>query len=1176
MGVFDGPAPRMQEQNAELIRRRFGSEFHEIDMSNAAAVRGQEYSRSSKLDCERGKGAMTPKNGWGAGREWLWRAAATKAIALFVCAMGVLTLMAPTGRAQSVTAVVATGTAPRAVALNPVTNKIYVANNGSSSVTVIDGATNNTTTVNVGSFPDAVAVNPVADKIYVANAGSGTVTVIDGATNATTTVNVGSNPDALAVNPLTNTIYAVNFNASGTVTVIDGATNSTMTVNVGSLPDAVAVNPVTNKIYVANSGSANVTVIDGASNGTSTVAVGASPVAVAVNPVTNKIYVANGGSANVTVIDGASSATTSVNVGTNPRAVAVNPVTDKIYVANSGSANVTVINGATNATSSVSAGTGPSSVGVDATTNEIYVANSTSNTVTVINGATNATTTVADATARAPVALTVNPVTDKIYVANQNSNTVTVIDGATNSTTTVADAGNPVAAAVNPVTNKIYVANRNTNDVTVIDGATNSTTTVAAGTNPVAVAVNPVTNKIYVGNENSANVTVMDGATNSTTTVATAGLNSFSVAVNPVTNKIYVGDGTGFSFTVIDGATYNTTEFNSGFIGSQPDVTVNPVTNKIYTSGCCAFVGVIDGATNNITGVAVGDQDLALDVNPLTDKIYVADGARNTLTVIDGVTNRTSAVAVGSFPRAVAVNPVTNKIYVANESSNSVTVVDGATNSTTTVNVGSLPGAVAVNPVTNKIYVANRGSANMTVIDGATNSTTTVAVGTYPYRISVAVNPVTNKVYVPTSTGVTVINEQQTQAVPLTVAISPLSGNVTIGPPPTFNFTAASNYSPNAPVVNAVYFQFDSWQGKWTAASSAGAPGSFTGAALALEPGTHIVYAFATDGQDATSTMGGGSSPVIGALSAYLFTVVRLGSGVAVTADVDPVLIGNPVKFTAAVATVPQSSTIPTGSVTFIDNTTATALGTVPLDNTGHASLTASPLSVSAGVHSITAQYSGDTSYSVSTAVPLSEGVVDFTFVLPEVSSITVKAGQDATYILQLRGLGGRDTDQLSVTVTCLGAPSEAICTAPALPVTVTQGENFFALVVSTTAKGSLVPSAPSFRPRMPWNRLPVLCVAELLLLLLLHAHTRMARHGRRSAWAARLAFATPVLLLAMTMMVFSGCNGSTTVAPALAPAPAPTPVAQNSGTPPGTYTLVVTAKSGNVTHTQQLTLIVE
>ena len=80
-----------------------------------------------------------------------------------------------------------------AVAVNPVTNKIYVANS-SGTVTVIDGATNTTTTVAAGTAPIAVAVNPVTNKIYVANQGSNNVTVIDGATNTTTTVAAGTTP----------------------------------------------------------------------------------------------------------------------------------------------------------------------------------------------------------------------------------------------------------------------------------------------------------------------------------------------------------------------------------------------------------------------------------------------------------------------------------------------------------------------------------------------------------------------------------------------------------------------------------------------------------------------------------------------------------------------------------------------------------------------------------------------------------------------------------------------------------------------------------------------------------------------------------------------------------------------------------------------------------------------
>ena len=61
-----------------------------------------------------------------------------------------------------------------------------------------------------------MAVNSVTNKIYVANecgsdptcnSSNGTVTVIDGATLAFTNVGVGNDPYGLAVNSATNRIY---------------------------------------------------------------------------------------------------------------------------------------------------------------------------------------------------------------------------------------------------------------------------------------------------------------------------------------------------------------------------------------------------------------------------------------------------------------------------------------------------------------------------------------------------------------------------------------------------------------------------------------------------------------------------------------------------------------------------------------------------------------------------------------------------------------------------------------------------------------------------------------------------------------------------------------------------------------------------------------------------------
>ena len=85
-----------------------------------------------------------------------------------------------------------------------------------------------------------------------------------------------------------------------------------------------------------------------------------------------------------------------------------------------------------------------------------------------------------------------------------------------------------------------------------------------------------------------------------------------------------------------------------------------------------------------------------------------------------------ATIPVGLSPGGIDVNPVTNRIYVA-DGDGTVSVIDGATNSVVgTVPVGMSASQAVVNPVTNKIYVLTDGQS-VTVIDGATNSTTTLA-----------------------------------------------------------------------------------------------------------------------------------------------------------------------------------------------------------------------------------------------------------------------------------------------------------------------------------------------------------------------------------------------------------------------------------------------------------------
>ena len=323
---------------------------------------------------------------------------------------------------NGVLAALPAGILPMRIAVNSNTNKMYVANSGSTFVTVISGDNNTASNVDVGAPTSRVVVNRETNKIYF----TGTtvpyfVIVMDGRDNSTTRLDFQNRPTDVVVDAVRNKIYVpVDTNDATTsyVAVIDGASNSMTSILLGGMPLYAAVNPVSNKIYVTMYGRWT-TVIDAATGATSSVQPQDRPFWVVANPAKNKIYVSswdNGTS--VTVIDGVTDTPTTITTGKNPNALAVNTVTNKIYVANSSDTTITVINGNDNSTQTVDVGTSPFYVAVNEITNQVYVGNSEDKTVTVVDGVTNATSSLP---ADRPWPVAVNPVTNTVYVGNRRA-----------------------------------------------------------------------------------------------------------------------------------------------------------------------------------------------------------------------------------------------------------------------------------------------------------------------------------------------------------------------------------------------------------------------------------------------------------------------------------------------------------------------------------------------------------------------------------------------------------------------------------------------------------------------------------------------------------------------------------------------------------------------------------
>jgi len=101
---------------------------------------------------------------------------------------------------------------PRGVVANPNTNLVYVTNQLSGSVSVIDGSKNEIiNSISVGNTPRRIVVNPDTNTIYVSNQISNSLSVIDGITNQVIDTIPVEQPYEIMINPLTNKVYASYF-----------------------------------------------------------------------------------------------------------------------------------------------------------------------------------------------------------------------------------------------------------------------------------------------------------------------------------------------------------------------------------------------------------------------------------------------------------------------------------------------------------------------------------------------------------------------------------------------------------------------------------------------------------------------------------------------------------------------------------------------------------------------------------------------------------------------------------------------------------------------------------------------------------------------------------------------------------------------------------------------------
>jgi MYXO-CTERM domain-containing protein len=362
-------------------------------------------------------------------------------------------------------------------------------------------------------------------------------------------------------------------------------------------------------------------------------------------------------------------------------------------------------------------------------------------------------------------------------------------------------------------------------------------------------------------------------------------------------------------------------------------------------------------------------------------------------------------------------------------------------------------------------------------------------------------------------------------ALPTTSVLTVTPATSTYGSPVTLtaNVTPAMLPGPSTPTGVVTFYNGASVIGTGTLA------GGVANLAASSLPGGSYNLTCMYSGSVIYATSNCNSVPVV---------VTAAPTSIGLTGTPNPGYLGQTVTMVATVSSQ-TASTQAGGSVTFYDGSASLGSAQVTASNT--ASLSASFSVV--GVHSITAVYGGDASFSGSSSAVLKETILagDFSIaVLPE--AVSVHAGGSAAVKIGVASLQGF---RQPLALTCSGLPANTTCSFS--PASMTDGQGEGKLEIQTTAPHPVGTGSASGSGA---------ALGALMLLLL------PGRRRRRGF----LAGCFVVVLMIGAGMGMAGCGSSFN------------PL--TGGTPPGTYNVAVTASTTGagtpLSHSAAVTLTVK
>ncbi len=201
----------------------------------------------------------------------------------------------------------------------------------------------------------------------------------------------------------------------------------------------------------------------------------------------------------------------------------------------------------------------------------------------------------------------------------------------------------------------------------------------------------------------------------------------------------------------------------------------------------------------------------------------------------------------------------------------------------------------------------------------------------------------------------------------------------------------------------------------------------------------------------------GDSNYAASSSAASQFTVGKLSSGISLTSNVTNspgMFAGTDVVFTATVFASSASTIAPSGTVTFFDNYSGTAVqlgsGNLTANGLSQSITTFSTISLAAGTHSVYAVYNGDTNFAIASSSPIALAFSDYNLsMVPQ--TLTINRGKSGQAVILVGGIAGFNG---TVTFGCT-PPANTETTCSISPASLSSGGST-TMTITTTA-----PTAP-------------------------------------------------------------------------------------------------------------------